>query len=78
LHTLDINKLHTTELGEKRIRRNLGIDADDIVAWCKQLVQTVKGDAVNRLGKNWYVVGNGFTLTINASSHTIITAHKIS
>jgi hypothetical protein len=33
-------------------------------------------DAIVRKGKNWYVSRDDFTLTINAHSHTIITAHK--
>ncbi|WP_269775807.1 DUF3781 domain-containing protein [Treponema primitia] len=28
-------------------------------------------------GKNWYVHGDGYVLTINVNSNTIITAHKV-
>jgi len=36
-----IDKLHTTELGAERVRKNLGLDssiagdASDVVAWCR-------------------------------------------
>jgi hypothetical protein len=76
MHTIDINALHTTPLGVERIRRNLNLEADDVVEWCKQSVLSTSTDAVTRKGKNWYVNGEGFILTINAHSHTIITAHK--
>jgi hypothetical protein len=71
-----IEQVHTTELGEQRIKRNLGLDIDDVIAWCKRAIFAVDGDSIIRKGKNWYVCGEGFVLTINASSHTVITAHK--
>ncbi len=37
---IDIHKLHTTEMGIVRIKRNLGLDTDDVVAWCKQAVDS--------------------------------------
>ena len=30
----NLDKVHTTELGIKRIRKNLGLDTEDVVAWC--------------------------------------------
>jgi len=68
--------LHTTLLGEKRIKRNLGLKTNDIVAWCKSEVSNAKKGSIIRKGKNWYVYGDGYVLTINARSNTIITAHK--
>ena len=73
---IDIEKLHTTAMGEERIRRNLGLKTDDIVAWCRQVVRDADAGAITRKGKNRYVSRDDFTLTINAHSHTIITAHK--
>jgi hypothetical protein len=73
---MDIEKLHTTAMGEERIRRNLDLKTDDIIAWCRQAVRDADADAITRKGKNWYVSRDDFTLTINAHSHTIITAHK--
>lgn len=34
----NINKLHTTELGIIRIRKNLNLDTDDVVQWCKNKI----------------------------------------
>jgi hypothetical protein len=63
-------------LGAGRIRRNLGLNVDDVTEWGKQAVLAAGAEDVARKGKNWYVRGDDFILTINASSHTIITAHK--
>jgi hypothetical protein len=73
---LNINKLRTTKLGAERIKRNLRLDIDDVIDWCKQAMAGIGDEAITRKGKNWYVAGEWFVLTINASSHTIITAHK--
>lgn len=71
----NLDKLHTTELGARRITRNLNLQTDDIVAWCKQAVRAA--DVIWGLGKNFYVFQNGVAITINAHSYTIITAHKL-
>jgi hypothetical protein len=34
-----VEKLHTTELGADRIRKNLCLDVDDVVDWCKQKIR---------------------------------------
>ena len=73
---IDIEKLHTTEMSEARIKRNLGLETNDIAAWCKQAAFDADASAIVRKGKNWYVSRDDFTLTINAHSHTIITAHR--
>ncbi|GHT23402.1 transposase [Bacteroidia bacterium] len=70
------DKLHTTELGKERIKRNLCLDVEDVVAWCRQEVRNADENSMIRKGKNWYVYGDGYVLTVNAHSHTIITAHK--
>lgn len=70
----NIDRIHTTELGFERIRKNLSLDCDDIIAWCKENIENAK--AIDRKGKNWYVHNDGIVLTINAHSYTIITAHK--
>jgi hypothetical protein len=74
--SIDIDKLHTTEMGEARIKRNLSLETDDVIAWCKQAVLAADKSVVIRKGKNWYVSHDNFTLTINAHSHTVITVHK--
>ena len=72
----NIHKLHTTELGEMRIKRNLSLDCDDAVAWCR--VRIVSPEAViERKGKNQYITIDGCIITVNAYSYTIITAHKL-
>jgi hypothetical protein len=71
---IDVNKLHTTELGTERIRRNLVLTDDvDTVEWCK--LKTAQADEIVRKGKNWYVVIGDVEITINAHNYTIITAH---
>ena len=71
----NIGKLHTTEMGSRRIQRNLGLDDGDAVAYCRAKIME-QGAAIERRGKNWYVRVHGCVITVNASSYTIITAHK--
>lgn len=73
--TQNFDKLHTTPLGAKRIKRNLNLQTDDVVAWCKDAVK--RADIIIGQGKNWYVYVGEVAITINAHSYTIITAHKI-
>jgi len=70
---VNLDKIHTTELGIVRIKRNLSLDTDDIVLWCKEKCRTA--DSITRQGKNWYVRGGNVVITINAYSYSIITAH---
>ena len=70
----NIAKIHTTELGIFRIKRNLELEIDDVVKWCKQEIR--KMNEIYRKGKNWYVEDKDKIITINAHSYTIITAHK--
>ena len=71
----NIAKLHTTELGAVRIKRNLSLEYDDVVAWCKEKI--LSPDAIiERKGKNWYITVDECVITVNAYSYTIITAHK--
>lgn len=71
----NIDKLHTTELGEERIKRNLSLHTNDVVDWCKTKITSANA-TITRNGKNWYVNIDNCILTINAYSYTIITAHK--
>lgn len=70
----NLDKIHTTTLGIERIRRNLGLDTADIIAWCKRKIENA--DHILRKGKNWYVYVDKCVITINCHSFTIITAHK--
>ncbi|MDE6501563.1 MAG: DUF3781 domain-containing protein [Ruminococcus sp.] len=72
----NIGKLHTTEMGEERIKRNLQIETDNIVEWCIDKILD-KNAETERIGKNWYISVKGCRITVNANSYTIITAHKI-
>ncbi len=71
----NLDKLHTTELGIERIKRNLSLDIDDVVGWCKTKINSANV-SITRNGKNWYVNVDSCILTVNAYSYTIITAHR--
>ena len=70
----NIEKIHTTPLGIIRIKRNLELETNDLINWCKQKIS--HADNIYRKGKNWYVSFEDCIITINANSYTIITAHK--
>ena len=72
----NIDKVHTTEMGIDRIKKNLGLDTNDVVEWCKNKVLD-EGCNICRQGKNWYCEIDNIKITINAYSYTIITAHII-
>jgi hypothetical protein len=61
-------------LGAERIKRNLGLAADDLVGWCRQNI--LSAEKIRKKGKNWYVCAGKSVITVNAHSYTIITAHK--
>ena len=76
-HTPDnIDKIHTTEMGVDRIRRNLKIDTVDVVEYCKNKVLD-KNCNIYKQGKNWYCEVENIKITINSYSYTIITAHIV-
>lgn len=70
----NVDKVHTTKLGLKRIMNNLGVD-DNIVEYCKKIIKH-KDSNIYKIGKNWYVEKDTVKLTINANNFCIITAHK--
>lgn len=72
----NLDKLHTTDLGVVRIKKNLSLDVDDVIKWCRDKIQNPNALIIRR-GKNWYVDIDDCQITINAYSYTIITAHKI-
>ena len=71
----NIDNIHTTKMCVKRIQKNLDIDADP-VEYCISKIQD-KNALIERKGKNYYVTIDGCVITVNASSFTIITAHKL-
>ena len=70
----NIAKVHTTEMGVGRIKKNLGLGDIDAVEWCRERILDVNA-IIERNGKNWYMIDDS-VITVNASSYTIITAHK--
>ena len=72
----DIDKIHTTEMGIDRIKRNLKIDTADVVEYCKNKVLD-KNCNIYKQGKNWYCEVENIKITINSYSYTIITAHIV-
>ncbi len=71
-----VDKIHTTERGIERIRKNLKIDTDDVVQYCVNKILDERC-VIYKQGKNWYCEIDNITITINSSSFTIITAHVI-
>jgi hypothetical protein len=72
----NLDKIHTTELGKERIKKNLGLITDDVVKWCIQKIKD-KNSVIFRQGKNWYITLDKCIITVNAHSYTIITAYKV-
>lgn len=70
----NIDKMHTTEMGIDRIKKNLGLDTDDVIGYCKNKVRD-KACNIYKQGKNWYCEVDNIKLTINSYSYTVITAH---
>ena len=73
--TEDIGRLHTTEMGAERVRRNIGLTGEDPVEWCRARILD-EGATAERRGKNWYVRVGGCVIVVNAGSLTVITAHR--
>lgn len=72
----NINKIHTTEWGIDRIKKNLKLDNNAVVNYCKNKILD-KNCNIHKQGKNWYCEINNIKITINSYSYTIITAHII-
>jgi hypothetical protein len=71
----NLNKLHTTELGIVRIKRNLSLTCENVVEWCSNKILDSNA-SIKRNGKNWYISIDNCVITVNSYSYTIITAHK--
>lgn len=72
----NLDKLHTTELGVGRIKKNLSLDVDNVVKWCRSKILNSNA-IITGIGKNWYIRIDSCEITVNVYSYTIITAHKI-
>ena len=73
---LNINKLHTTNMGINRIKKNLNLDTNDVITYCKDIILD-KNCYIYKKGKNWYCKLNNCIITVNSYSFTIITAHIV-
>ena len=72
----NISKVHTTEMGIDRIKKNLKLNTNDVVEFCKNKILD-KNCNIYKQGKNWYCEIVNIKITINSYSYTIITAHLI-
>ncbi|MBR3210482.1 MAG: DUF3781 domain-containing protein [Bacilli bacterium] len=71
----NIEKLHTTKLGEVRIQKNLNLSDTNVVNTIKNII--LKRECkINQKGKNIYCETKDIILTINKNNFCIITAHK--
>ena len=72
----NISKVHTTERGIDRIKKNLKLNTNDVVEFCKNKILD-KNCNIYKQGKNWYCEIDNIKITLNSYSYTIITAHLI-
>ena len=70
----NIDKIHTTKMGIDRIKKNLKLNDEDVVEYCKNKIID-KECNIYKEGKNWYCEIDNIIFTINSYSYTIITAH---
>ena len=72
----NISEVHTTEMGIDRIKKNLKLNTNEVVEFCKNKILD-KDCNIYKHGKNWYCEIDNIKITINSYSYTIITAHLI-
>ena len=72
----NMDKIHTTQMGIGRIKRNLKLENTDVVEYCKNLISD-KNCSIYKQCKNWYCEIENVKITVNSYSYTIITAHRI-
>ena len=70
----NIDKIHTTELGYKRISNNLKINDFNI----KYIIDKIldQNSIIYKKGKNFYVEIDNIKITINSYNYCVITAHR--
>ena len=71
-----MEEVHTTAMGIQRIKKNLSLDVENVVDWCKEKIQQSNA-VISKKGKNWYVDVDGCIITVNTTSYTIITAKRM-
>ncbi|MBQ1813041.1 MAG: DUF3781 domain-containing protein [Bacilli bacterium] len=69
-----IDKIHTTKLGEERIKRNLFLSDDNVINYLKNKISS-KDCMIYKKGKNYYCEIDNLIITINSYNYCIITAH---
>ena len=69
----NIHLIHTTKLGEERIKKNLSIHTD-VISFIKKVILNEEA-TITKKGKNYYVTLNNITITINSYNYSVITAH---
>ena len=74
--TVRPDRLRTTPMGAERIRKNLNLDTEDVIGYCRALIMR-EDCRVDRRGKNLYCESGGVRLTVHGHSCTVITAHRI-
>ena len=72
----NLDRLHTTELGVIRIKKNLSLNVENVIEWCKEKI-SLSNAKIIRKGKNWYITIDNCIITVIAYSYTVITAHKV-
>lgn len=72
----NMDKIHTTQMGIGRIKRNLKLENTDAVEYCKNLISD-KNCSIYKQGKNWYCEIENVKITVHSYSYTIITAHRV-
>lgn len=72
----NLDKLHTTIMGVERIKKNLNINKESVISYCKEKILN-KNSNIYKQGKNWYCEIENIKITVNSYTYTIITAHYI-
>lgn len=61
----NINKIHTTNMGLDRIKKNLKLDNYDIIEYIKNIIKN-KDTIIYKKGKNYYCETDNTIITINS------------
>lgn len=72
----NVDKVHTTSMGVSRIKKNIKLNTDNVVEYCRNKILDKKCK-IYKKGKNWYCEIDNIIITVNSYSYTIITAHFI-
>ena len=70
----NMNKIHTTNMGLDRIKKNLKLDNYDIIEYIKNIIKN-KYTITYKKGKNYYCETDNTIITINSYRLYIITTH---